>query len=238
MLAAIERLLPRRGVIYDIGANIGLYCRFIAQHFDPGRIYAFEPVEENCRLLAKNIEIGKCADKVILVPSAAGDEDGMVRFQMDDLTSYSGTLSMVTNGRPSASREQYGMKPLERLVKVTRLDTAVRELHMNLPDVIKMDIEGAEAMALRGAETLLRNRGPDLTIELHGASVAREVLGILWSFSYHCFGYLDTSDGKHVYKEIDKMDLTNITDLYSLHYLAASLRKDDLQDPLREDIWV
>jgi FkbM family methyltransferase len=230
-LAALERLIQPGDVVYDLGANIGLYTRFIAQCFKASRIYAFEPVMENRRLFTRNVEIGGCSHLVRLMPFAVGDQDGKAEFQIDDMSSASGTLDAVTSGESCQGRKQYGLPPLKETIDVCKLDTIVHSSDLQPPDVIKIDIEGAEAMAVRGAkETLLKYR-PRLIIELHGPQVAREVLQELWGVGYRCFGRLETENGQ-VYKEILSEDLACINDLYSLHFMLAAPSPELLTTPI------
>lgn len=231
MLGSLSRLVQPGDVVYDVGANIGLYSRFLVQCFKASRVYAFEPMEENRRLLAENAAIAGCAAQVEIVPCAVGDQDGTEDFQIDDLTSNSGTLNAVTHGRASQSRSQYGLPPKTMQVKVTSLDTFVQQVGIAKPQVIKLDIEGAEALALRGANRLLAEHGPHLVIELHGADAARQVVQILWDHDYHCFGCLN-ENGRSRYKEVVPGDLCSISQRYSLHFLAASRIPLNLIEPI------
>lgn len=231
MLGALQRFIRKDDVVYDIGANIGLYSRFMVQRFGASHVYAFEPMENNRSLLAENLTIAGCASRVNIVPCAVGDEDGTCDFQIDDLTSNSGTLDAVTHGTASQSRAQYGLPPATVRLRVARLDTLVETHELPKPDVIKMDVEGAEALALEGAKSVLLNYQPRLVIELHGAEVAQQVLKILWSVGYRCFGYLN--DG-NVYGEFTPDDLNRITGLYTVHYLVASHDPSDVVQPIEK----
>jgi len=178
MLGCMQRLLREGDVVYDIGANIGLYSRFSAQYFKASRVYAFEPVESNRALLAENLKIGGCSARVTIVPFAVGNQDGTSDFQIDDLTSNSGTLDAVTQGSPSQSHAQYGLPAATIPVTVVRLDTIVHAEGFAKPDLIKLDVEGAEALALEGARAMLSDLRPHLLIELHGVRPARDVLHV------------------------------------------------------------
>ncbi len=236
MLGALLRLVHPGDVVYDIGANIGLYTRFMVQKFRASRVYAFEPMSENRPLLIRNLEIGGCAGQVIVLPFAIADEDDTADFQIDDMSSASGTLDAVTHGDACQGRRQYRLPPITEAVEVARLDTVIAHKALTPPDVIKIDIEGAEAMALRGGHRLLCARRPRLAIELHGPAVAAEVLQVLWDCKYHCFGYLDTG-GERAYKKIAPSDLPAINDLYSLHFLVASTREEELTLPIDNPDW-
>jgi FkbM family methyltransferase len=236
MLEALHRLVHPGDVVYDIGANIGLYSRFLVQMCRASEVYAFEPMSGNLSLLKRNLEIGGCTSTVVLMPIAVGSEDGTAKFQVDDISSATGVLDAVTKGQACRSRHQYGLPPICETVQVARLDTLLLDQKLTLPNVLKIDIEGAEAMALCGAVRLLRERRPRLVIELHGANAAREVLTILWGFGYHCFGYLETS-GTLDYHEITQKHLPQITERYSLHFIAASCQEDELLHPIDGDRW-
>ena len=233
MLGALQRLVHHGDVVYDIGANIGLYSRFLVQCFGASHVYAFEPSEDNRRLLSENLSHGRCASQVDVVPYAVGNEDGMAEFQVDDLSSNSGSLDVVTGGKPSASRAQYGLPPRTVRVSVARLDSLVESMGFAKPNVIKLDVEGAEAIALMGGEALLRREPCRLIIELHGSDVSKQVLNILWRYSYHCFGFLTTESGT-TYTRLSAEHLKYMTHKYSLRYVAASSNPSELSTPIEE----
>ena len=233
MFGALQRLVRKGDIVYDLGANIGLYCRFFVQSCGAAHIYAFEPWVQNRNILAENLEIGKCSSKVSILPYAVGNVDSTLEFQIDDLTSNSGTLDVVAGGRASQSRAQYGLAPRTVSVPAVRLDSLVQKGETPIPNVIKIDIEGAEALALEGAGQLLSRRICRLAMELHGVEVTKRVLNILWEHDYHCYGLL-LKDGERKHSHINKEDLRYINDPYSLHRLIASPDRDELATPIEE----
>jgi FkbM family methyltransferase len=237
MMGTIERLIAPGAIVYDLGANIGLYSRFFVQKFHASKVYAFEPMSDNCPQLTRNLEIGGCADKVEVLPFAVGEEDGIVDFQVDDVSSNSGRLDAITQGEPSPSRVQYGLRPKIETVTVHRLDTLFSQGRLLPPDLIKVDVEGAEAMALRGARQLLLQHRPGLIIELHGAEETIGVLQILWECNYFCYAYLKVGDGR-VYKRLNVEDLPAITEKYSVFFIAASCNEDLLTLPIEDPEWI
>src|SRR5947209_5185180 len=75
------RQLVRAGdLVYDAGANLGLYSRFLITCLGVERVVAFEPVAENRALLACNLALGDVAARVTVLPFALGDEDGTAEF--------------------------------------------------------------------------------------------------------------------------------------------------------------
>jgi FkbM family methyltransferase len=179
MLGAMQRLIRPDDIVFDVGANIGLYVRFMVQQFGAGRVIAFEPMSQNQALLNQNIPLGNCQDRVQIVATALADYDGMDEFQTDDISSASGTLNVITQGGPSQARRQYGLPPITETVTVARLDTMVEDGTLPIPNVIKVDVEGAEERLLRGAVRTLEKHGPRLAIELHGSEESRAVVRFL-----------------------------------------------------------
>jgi FkbM family methyltransferase len=219
---AMLRHLVRGGdVVYDAGANLGLYARFLVTALGARRVIAFEPVSDNRALLAANLALGGIAARVQVVPVALADEDGVLEFQIDDQQSASGTLSKVTAGRPAVGRENLGLGPLTAEVACRRLDSLVAE-GLPEPDVIKIDVEGAEALLLRGAGGLLRGRGPHLLIELHGAEAARDVLPLLDDLGYACSAKV----GPHIHPggfgRVDPSVLPKVEGPYDIHFVVAA----------------
>ncbi|MFY9825867.1 MAG: FkbM family methyltransferase [Thermoanaerobaculia bacterium] len=220
---AMLRHLVRPGdVVYDCGANLGLYARFLVSELGAGRVVAFEPSAENRRFLAANIALGGIADRVTVLPMALADEDGTAEFQVDDVQTASGTLSKVTGGAASEGRRNLRLAPLTEQVLCRRLDTVVAEEGLPLPDVMKIDVEGAEPLLLRGAAELLREKRPSLVVELHGAAVAREVISLLHGFGYVCAARVSTRIHAAGYGPVDLSTLPRVEGLYDVHFLVAA----------------
>jgi FkbM family methyltransferase len=219
-LSMLSALAQRDGVVYDVGANLGLYARFLAQRVG-ARVVAFEPVHENVLLLEENLELGEIGRQVTVVPVAIGDVDGEVDFQIDDMQSASGTLSRVTGGRASLGRRMLNLPPLTRSVGCRRLVTAITEYGLPHPDVIKIDVEGAEALVLDGAAEWLDEHKPKLVIELHGPEPAAAVGGTLLAMGYALRGKVDTRFAVSGYGNVDEATLKDLRGPYDLHYLVA-----------------
>lgn len=237
MLGALQRLVHPGDVVYDVGANIGIYSRFIVQEFGAAKVYAFEPSSSNFPRLVRNLEIGERSNRSEALQLAIGDEDGVVDFQADDMSALTGALDAVNHGTAARNRVQYHLPPIVEKVTAARLDTVIREPGITPPDVVKLDIEGAEALALQGANNLLERRKPRLVIELHGGAVGAEVIEILWKYGYHCFGYLDSTNRRE-YREIAVSDLPRVRDKYSLKCMAASAQEKDLIHPILDPEWI
>ncbi|HEY2739640.1 MAG TPA: FkbM family methyltransferase, partial [Thermoanaerobaculia bacterium] len=214
----------------DIGANLGLYARHLVSTLKAGRVVSFEPVAENRELLTANLALGGIADRVILMPIALADEDGTAEFQVDDMQSASGTLSKVTGGEACVGRQNLGLGSLTAQVTCRSLDglLADPQISLPLPDILKIDVEGAEALLLRGAGRLFRERGPRLLIELHGAAVAREVLSLLADAGYSCVAKVSERIDSSGFAAVGPATVPRIEGPYDVRFIAAARDPRDL----------
>ncbi len=125
-------------VFFDIGANVGFYTLLASVLVqDAGRVYAFEPCPRNTRYLEKHVAINK-TQNVTVFRAAVGDHSGECRFEEAEDSAM---------GRVS---ETGGIA-----VQVVALDELHAEGVLPLPNVMKIDVEGAEAPVLRGAQRML-----------------------------------------------------------------------------------
>jgi FkbM family methyltransferase len=224
---AMLRQLVRPGdVVYDVGANLGLYSRYLLV-LGAGRVIAFEPDAANRALLAENLALAEAGSRVTVLPYAVADREGGAEFQVDDVQSTSGTLSKVTGGAPSVGRQNLRLPPLTATVACRTLDSLAAE-GLPRPDVVKIDAEGAELLVLAGAAKMLRESGPKLLIELHDAELARQALPLLEALGYACAA--KTSDRIHPggFGRVDSSVLPKVVDLYDIHFLVACRRAADL----------
>lgn len=190
-LGGLQRLIRAGDTVYDIGANLGLYSRFMTQAFGAGRVIAFEPMKGNHPELEANLRLGRIEDRVRVFPVALADHEADELLQTDDLASGSAVLDSVTKGDACETRRNYKLAPLTERVHVVPLDTLVKKESLPPPGVLKIDVEGAEGMVLRGAAETIERHKPRMMIELHGLSTAREVLPLLerWGYVVYNRGY-------------------------------------------------
>ena len=229
-LGAFQAFVQPGMVVYDIGANIGLYSRFFITRFGAGQVVAFEPLSDNLAQLDKNLELGKIRDRVQLVPYALGDSDGREDFQVDDLSFASSTLARVTDGAAAQGRKQYGLGPKTAVVTCRRLDSVIAEMRLPPPDVIKIDVEGAEDLVLLGATECLSNTRPKIVMELHGVTSARAAFARLSSLGYHCTAKVSRRIDDSEYCRLTPSVVQKAIEFYDIHFLLASRDPSDLPD--------
>jgi FkbM family methyltransferase len=169
---ALARELKPGNHFLDVGANAGLFSLIGWKVVGPqGRVTSVDPDPVNHEALSELIELNNCSNWQ-LCQVAVSDSTGTAPFSRSKPGSPMGKLGTV------AGAETFD-------VKLTTLDQLIEEV--GVPDVIKMDIEGAEVAALRGAKELLARHAPKWLIELHGDECERGVREILAKHDYQFF---------------------------------------------------
>jgi len=160
--------LPEGSVLWDIGANIGIYSCYAAKKRGC-RIYAFEPSVFNLELLARNIYVNGLVDRVTIVPLPLSN------------VLQENTLNMTSKewgGALSTFGETYGDdgKPLNKIFEFSSIgipmDSTCRFLNIPEPDFIKMDVDGIEHLILKGGISVL-SRVKGIIIEVNEAFEAQ-----------------------------------------------------------------
>jgi FkbM family methyltransferase len=148
-------LLAPQSIVWDIGANVGLYSLAAAAHCQ--RIVAFEPLPRNVALLRRHLALNRITN-VDIVAAAVGAVSGVTYLSEGDSPSE----ARVTTG---------GGLPVTAIT----LDDW-RESHgAPLADVVKIDVEGAEFEVLGGGRRSLAHR-PIIQLAVHGDAVAERCL--------------------------------------------------------------
>jgi FkbM family methyltransferase len=153
------------GVLFDIGANIGLYSIYYAKT-QPGKVYAFEPSVFNLALLAKNINANQVQDKIYIVTNPLTTQNEFANFNLQ-VTDEGGALS--------AFGVEYGQdgKPLNKVMSYQTcgfsLDYLLEQgIIPEFPSMIKVDVDGIEHLILSGArKALAHSQCRTVLIEVH-----------------------------------------------------------------------
>jgi FkbM family methyltransferase len=220
-MTALRALVDPGDLVYDVGANIGLYARLLVHELDASTVIAFEPWEKNRRSFLLNARLGGIEKRIKLLPYAIADFDNQAAFQVDDVQSTSGTLDVAHPGAASTGRSNIGLPPLLTTVNCRTLDSLLAD-GLDRPQVLKIDVEGSEDLVLRGARRLLETDRPSLLIELHGGDVARRVLAAVLGHGYTCRGFGASTFLPAGYGCLDASFISTIRGFYDLHFLVAS----------------
>jgi FkbM family methyltransferase len=159
-------------VFYDVGANGGFFSLFGAQLVGPsGTVIAFEPHPQTARQCRAQIDANDFQN-VTVVAAAVSDRIGTHKFS-------DGEFSVMR------SLQDAETAPKTIIVKTTTLDHEITKYPP--PDVLKIDIEGAEIDALRGADMLLTEKKPILLVEVHSNELAIQYDVLMDRYQYQTF---------------------------------------------------
>ncbi|MHB8604252.1 MAG: FkbM family methyltransferase [Thermoplasmatota archaeon] len=148
--ALVTRVVKPGDVVIDAGANVGYYTLLLARLVGPtGRVHAFEPHPANLAMLRRNIAANSFTN-VVIHENALSDRAGKVEF-----------FEHTSLGGHSLGIKEKGREHDAIAVDAVTLDDALATEPRI--DFWKMDIEGAEGLALRGATAVLA-RSPALKL--------------------------------------------------------------------------
>jgi FkbM family methyltransferase len=181
---ALRRLVRPGHVCADLGANVGFFSLLMARLAAPGgRVVAFEPREDMAGFLERNV-----AGHPVAVTRAAVTEGGAATVELHSGGWGTEVRSTILAG--VAEREEpAGRRTLD--VPAVALDDCFGP--GDPLDVVKVDVEGAESVVLRGAARVLAHQRPVFVVEYHG-DVGWPVVGHLAAAGYR----FKTFDGTRI----------------------------------------
>jgi FkbM family methyltransferase len=183
LLDAVDQALKPGMVCYDVGASIGYISLLMASRAQ--KVYSFEPAPHAIAEIKKHCAANNLSN-VEVVPQPVSDSVKTVQFQITD-TAYG---SAIGSGDSRWKQMTF---------ETTSLDLFA-QTH-ELPDLIKMDIEGEEGRALEGARKILTEKRPTLICEIHSNEQARHVGKVLEECGYSIFSI----DGQHPFVAKDNI---------------------------------
>jgi len=178
----LDQVLPfvqKGSTVWDCGSYIGFYTLVFARSVGSvGRVVAIELDLRNLKWTQENAALNGLTN-IQFLNAAIGAPIGEVDFIMDDRTNshlpgtYVGGLEMEGIWNSSDGQKSRGR------TECISLDQALLEKALPKPDIIKLDIEGAEKEALKHAEYIFEQVRPLLLLELHNPDCDRAA----WDFS-------------------------------------------------------
>jgi FkbM family methyltransferase len=183
----LSRIVKAGMIFIDIGANMGLHTLFAARWVgESGCVLAIEPSTREMQILKDNVEqnaLGSIRLHAVALSDRASEVELLVASVQN---SGHNTLGAFGYNTALDHRER---------VRTMLLDELVQSEKLSRVDVIKMDIEGAELAALRGAGETLERFRPVVLLELsdralqHQSSTSADVLALLTQHGYRFFGF-------------------------------------------------
>ncbi|MBN1799982.1 MAG: FkbM family methyltransferase [Candidatus Lokiarchaeota archaeon] len=155
--------LSKNGICFDIGANVGIYTLLFSRYSK--KVYSFEPLPRNISYLFRIISKNNIKNAII-VPCAVSNTNEILKFKEGDSIAL-GKL------------DKKGTIPVQSIT----LDNFVKNLSIK-PNMLKIDVEGAELAVLQGADELLRKSKPKILLSTHGNDIKQKCLNYLNDIGY------------------------------------------------------
>jgi FkbM family methyltransferase len=170
------KVVEKDMVAYDVGAKIG-YTALMLKHLveEDGEVLAFEPLPDNYRRLEKNVSLNGCRNVVSSFQYALSDKSGTQPFTIRPQLGM-GRLSEVEH-------EKDKVRDVKNVDCRTIDEFALNSIY-SPPDFIKIDVEGAEHLVLKGAEKTIKKYSPIMVVETHNKNATRKTFEILQSVGY------------------------------------------------------
>jgi FkbM family methyltransferase len=170
-------------VVYDLGAHIGYYTLIASKYIKKGgKVYAFEPFPKNFEKLEIHKKLNLLGN-VTIINAAVANNDGVISFS--------------NNSNDSANTyvaDSFMFKNFEHIqVNAVTLDSFIESSQSSQPDLIKMDVEGAELDVLKGATGILEKYHPKIFLSTHNCQnhgIHKKCIDFLTNLGYS-FKYFD-----------------------------------------------
>lgn len=210
-----EKLSAKANVIFDIGANTGVYSLISAAINKNAGIIAFEPGKLNYEKLVENIEVNsfkniKCEQKAI------SSENGILEFlDVKDTISYSATLS----------HEKLKDMPEDNLIRymvdVVSLDSYINENKIPEVNLVKIDVELHEISVIKGFMNSIAKYRPIIVIEILTDEIGLHIDALLKPLNYIFYRLTDKN-------KMEKIDNLKSGKVYHWNFLLVPDDKEIL----------
>ena len=143
-------------VFWDIGANIGLYSIYNSLKNKDSTTIAFEPSSSNLRVLTRNISINNLEKKIKIIPIPLSNKENIFQEMYEGHFEEGGALNSF------GEKYDFEGKEFKPNMKYTVLGTTINYLLKNsileIPDYIKVDVDGIEHLILEGGSDFLKDK--------------------------------------------------------------------------------
>ncbi len=165
LLDVVRRILQPGDVYVDVGANLGVLVLAATKRVSPGgKVFAFEPSPQVCERLEENLELNGTHNVTLIRKACSHERSTATLYNFEDKSHDTASIGRRYDAAVSGSVT----------IETIPIDDVVDER----PRLVKIDVEGAEWLALRGAErTLFEGEPPHLIVELNPRASE--------SFGYH-----------------------------------------------------
>ncbi len=173
-------------IFWDIGANIGLYSIYAVQRHENLKVISFEPSTSNLRVLSRNISINNLNSKIIINQIPLSDKKN-VHISMYE-PEFTEGWAMNSYGTPT-DYEGKNFQPKQKYnLFGTNINFLLDNKILDIPNYIKIDVDGIEHKILKGADKYLKNKNiRSISIEINEnySSQFNEILKTLSDCDFH-----------------------------------------------------
>jgi FkbM family methyltransferase len=170
---AFLNVLEPGQVVFDIGANIGYYTLVASRRVGAaGRVLAFEPFARNISYLYRHVMLNH-ADNVTVIPMACSDRTALAVFA-EGSNCATGRIVDAPSQAVDGRFEYVATVAVDQIVSRSGL----------VPNVLKIDVEGAEEQVLRGAANTLTTAHPTILLSVHSEQLRSSCIGYLRRLGY------------------------------------------------------
>lgn len=173
-----SKLLLDNGFIIDLGANVGHYTALLAKKHPKTKVIAVEASPTIFLLLKSNCKLNNLTNLVFYNQAISDKDDEIIEFfERDALsTTQKQFLNALNIPLQQINKEKVRTLTIDRLLENENLDKVM---------LLKMDIEGAEVLALRGASSALKEKKiKNMIIEYHDHSGRTYITNLLKNLGY------------------------------------------------------
>lgn len=195
-----KMLVANSDVIFDIGANTGVYA-LIAKSLNPkAKVYAFEPVKRVYEKLLTNNELNSF--DIVSLNVAASNTDGKAVI-------YDAQTEHVMSVAVNKDLTEPGSNAVAVEIDVTRLDTLIEKMSIPAIGLMKIDVETHEPEVLEGLGRYLNEFRPTMLIEILTDEVGERVEALVKDKNYLYFNIDEPTDSIRRVSTITKSDYYN-----------------------------
>ncbi len=197
----------------DIGTNLGWYTCLACTHMPNGTIYGFEMDDLTFSLLKKNIAINNC-NNVEVHNMAVSDSAGEVSYERE-INRPNPSFSMNTSATDKSSGRFVSINSIA-------LDDFLESKELN-PDVVKIDVEGAEMLVLKGMIQTIKQFKPTLFLEIHPQNILNfktstsEIISFLLENNYNVFE-IDDMRSHESNTQLNQLDQQSVLETNTMLY--------------------
>ena len=224
-----KNLINRDMVVFDIGANAGIYSMIAAEILSgSGMVHSFEPSELERNKFKKNFELNNTIDdsNVCLVDSAVGSVTGHTTFY----------LPMEFKGAYGSLQQPDIQETVRKItVPITTIGDYCYRSDVAKIDLLKIDVEGNELEVLQGADQELRKFRPCILLEVSDRRTsafnyrAREICDLLLQRDYCLFTISKTSNSDNVFlRRYFVPEYIDYEDIFAVHKQNLSRFKSEV----------